>query len=148
MKILNELDRCYICEADLLISNKDIINKYEYTTCFTGAKVKQTDDWCFRKVKGCAKDFKIGGEDCYQAYGISFWNKEDSVKLREDIKKVYNSRGGKETFWDMVPLKICRKHYKIEIKSCHKSDIIEIDNFSELVLLDKSYNKYPGKNEF
>ena len=57
-------------------------------------------------------------------------------------------RGGKENLWEMVPLRIMRKNYQIEIRTCHKSDIIEIDNFIELIAADPSYAKYPGYEEF
>lgn len=148
MKCIDMIDRCYICEADLYITNPDVIRKYEYTTNYLGAKVKETDDWCFKKSNGYVMSYDRGGEDCYQAYGISYWNEEDSEKLKTDIKKVYNSRGGKEYLWENVPMKIMKKNYKIEIRSCHKSDIIEIDNFMELVAADPSYRNYPGSEQF
>lgn len=142
------LDQCYICEADLLINNPDIIRKYEYKTNYLGAKVKETDDWCFKKTNGYISSYSRGGENCYQAYGISYWNREDSEKLKADIIKVYNSRGGKENLWEMVPLKIYKKNYKVEIRPCLKQDITEIDNFDELLILDSSYENYPGLEKF
>ena len=145
---LDVLDSCYICEADLMIKNKDIIRKYEYKTNYLGAKVKETDDWCFKKTNGFISSYLRGGENCYQAYGISYWNSEDSEKLKADITKVYNSRGGKENLWENVPLKIAKKNYKVEIRTCLKSDITEIDNFSELLAIDESYNNYPGSEKF
>ena len=148
VRVIERVNCCYICEADLLITNPEIISKYEFASCYMGAKVVETDDWCFKKVNGYIDHYKMGGEDCYQAYGISYWNEEDSIKLRNDIMKVYNSRAGKENFWDAVPLRICKKNYRIEIKHCHKTDITEIDNFSELVALDSSYEKYPGYDQF
>lgn len=148
VKAVDLIDRCYICEADLMISNPAIIRKYEYTTNYLGAKVKETDDWCFRKANGCVSNYQRGGEDCYQAYGISYWNSEDSEKLRTDLIKVYNSRAGKENYWENVPLKICKKNYKVEIRPCHKSDITEIDNFYELLAVDSSYENYPGHENF
>ena len=148
MKVLDSIDRCYICEADLLINNPDIIRKYEYCTNYLGARVKARDDWCFKKVNGYVGKYMQGGEDCYQAYGISYWNEADSEKLRNDIKKLYNSRGGKESLWENVPLKNFKKNYKIEIRTCMKSDIIEIDNFNELVAIDESYTSYPKSEEF
>lgn len=142
------IDRCYICEADLYITNPDIINKYEYRSNYLGAKVSETDDWCFKKRNGCIDGYQLGGTDCYQAFGISYWNGEDAEKLKADLQKVYSMRGGKENLWEMIPLKIMRKNYQIEIRKCHKSDIIEIDNFIELIASDPSYAKYPGYEEF
>lgn len=148
VKVVEKIDRCYICEADLVISNPKIIKKYEFSTCYMGAKVVETDDWCFKKVGGYIANYGMGGEDCYQAYGISYWNKEDSDKLRKDLVKVYNSKAGKENFWDAVPLRICKKNYHVEVKECLKTDITEIDNFSELVAIDSSYADYPDSDKY
>ena len=141
---IEQIDRCYICEADLYITNQDVINKYEYRTNYLGAKVAETDDWCFKKKNGILSDYQLGGTDCYQAFGISFWDGEDAEKLKTDLRKVYSMRGGKENLWEMVPLKIMSKNYRLEIRKCHKSDIIEIDNFIELIAADPSYARYPG----
>lgn len=148
MQAVDMIDRCYICEADLYITNPEIINKYEYTSNYLGAKVTETDDWCFRKQNGYIANYQMGGTDCYQAFGISYWNSEDSEKLKADLTKVYQSRGGKENLWEMVPLRIMRKNYRLEIRKCHKSDIIEIDNFIELIAADESYAHYPGYEGF
>lgn len=148
IQAIDYIDRCYICEADLYITNPDIINKYEYQSNYLGAKVKETDDWCFKKRNGYAAHYQMGGTDCYQAFGISYWNSEDSEKLKKDIQKVYGTRGGKENLWEMVPLRNARRNYRIEIRKCHKSDIIEIDNFAELIAADSSYSVYPGYEDY
>ncbi|MBP3205302.1 MAG: ABC transporter permease subunit [Lachnospiraceae bacterium] len=145
---INHIDCCYICEADLYITNPDLINKYEYCSNYLGAKVSETDDWCFKKRNGYVSDYQRGGTDCYQAFGISYWNSEDAEKLKADLRKVYGSRGGRENLWEMVPLRIARKNYHLEVRKCHKSDIIEIDNFIELIAADESYRQYPGYEEF
>ncbi len=142
------IDRCYICEADLYITNPEVINKYEYRTNYLGAKVTETDDWCFKKRNGNAVGYQMGGTDCYQAFGISYWDGRDSEKLKSDLRKVYASRGGKENLWEMIPMRIARKNYKIEIRKCHKSDIIEIDNFIELIAVDPNYANYPGHEDY
>lgn len=148
MQAVEHIDRCYICEADLVISNKDLIRKYEFSSNYLGAKVNETDDWCFYRKHNYIHKYQQGGENCYQAFGISYWDEEDCAKLRMDLKKVYNSRGGKEKFWDAVPLKVCRKNYKVEVRKCSKADIVEIDNFSELVAIDSSYKNYPDHEKY
>ena len=136
------IDRCYICEADLIVSNPKVITKYQYTSNYLGAYVSETDDWCFFKKKNYIDHVAIGGENCWHMIGISYWNEEDSKKLREDVVKVFNSRGGRERYWDNVPLTICKKDFKIEIRDCKKSNVTEIDNYSELVIIDPSYKDY------
>lgn len=63
---------------------------------------------------------------------------------------MYNSRAGKEHFWESVPLSIIylQKNYHIEVRNCHKQDIIEIDNFDELIDVDSSYASYSDSEEF
>lgn len=148
VRAIDLIDRCYICEADLYISNPDVINKYEYRSNYLGAKVAETDDWCFKKRNGCVYGYQRGGTDCYQAVGISYWDGEDSEQLKADLKKVYSMRGGKENLWEMVPLRIMRKNYRLEIRKCRKSDVLEIDNFIELTAADPSYARYPGHEAF
>ena len=139
------IDRCYICEADLIVSNPKVIKKYQYCSNYLGAHVQETDDWCFFKKGGYIDKVAIGGEDCWHMIGISYWDEKDSIKLREDIVKVFNSRGGKEKYWDNVPLTVCKKDFKISIRECKKKDVTEIDNFSELVIIDPSYENYKSK---
>lgn len=137
------IDRCYICEADLLISNPKVITKYQYCSNYLAAYVSETDDWCFFKKGNYINKVAVGGENCWHMIGISYWDENDSLKLREDIAKVFHSRGGKEKYWDNVPLTICKKDFKIEVRECKKKYVTEIDNFSELVILDPSYKNYP-----
>ncbi len=62
------------------------------------------------------------------------------MKLRRDFAEVYNHlEGGKDYFWEFVPFVLRHESYKVEIRQCRKQDIMEIDNFYELVQLDPSY---------
>ena len=61
---------------------------------------------------------------------------------------MYSSRGGKENLWEMVPLKIAKKNFRLEIRKCHKADILEIDNYIELIAADASYATYPGYEDY
>lgn len=133
---------CYICEADLLISNPLVITKDHQGSDYLGTYTKETDDWSLQLVDGRATNYVKGNKDCYNCYGISFWTPEDCEKLRSDIESVWNEEGGKDVFYEFVPL-VCRKdHYNVRIHECNPSDIVEIDNFYELVALDPSYKKY------
>jgi iron(III) transport system permease protein len=148
IRALDFIDRCYICEADLIIRNSNLIRKYEFSSNYLGARVNETDDWCFTVSGKFISKYAMGGDDCYQAFGISYWDEDSCKKLREDLVKIYNGRAGKENFWEMVPLKLCRKDFKVEVRKCEKTDIVEIDNFSELVDLDPSYANYPGHEKY
>lgn len=134
------LSNAYVFEADLLISNPKIIKKYHYTSDFLAIKKDRTDDWCFIVKDGVIVEEKVGGLDCWQMVGISYWNEEDGHKLSDDIKMTYEQPGGKERYWEQVPLVFCKKHYKVEVRECRENDIIEIDTFRELKAIDKTYD--------
>ena len=136
------LSNAYVFEADLLISNPKIIKKYHYQSDFLGIKKERSDDWCFRVEDGIIKEEKVGGEgdDIWQMVGISYWNEADGHRLSQDIADVFASPGGKERYWEQVPLVYCKEHYAVEIKDCHDEDIVEIDTFNELKTIDKTYD--------
>lgn len=143
---LDHIDECYLCEADLYISNPDIIRKYQYSSNILGAFSIETDDWCYKLNNGYICDYKKGNTFCFNYYGISYWNKDDSEKLRNDFKQVYEEeKDGRDYFWEFIPLVLRKDKYNVEVRPCEKTDIMEIDNFYELVQLDPSYKDYPGQ---
>lgn len=134
------LSNAYVLEADLLLSNKSLIKPYQYTSNFLGFKVDRSDDWCFEVKDNIITEQKIGGVDCYQEIGVSYWNAEDGKKLCEHIVDVYSMPGGKERYWDQVPMLVHKKDYRVEIRECSSSDIVEIDTFRELKKIDCTYD--------
>lgn len=136
------LSNAYVFEADLLISNPAIIKKYHYTSDFLAIKKERSDDWCFKVKDGIIQEEKVGGEgeDIWQMVGISYWNEIDGHKLSQDIQDVYQSPGGKERYWEQVPLVYRKEHYAVEVRACHDEDIVEIDTFKELKAIDKTYD--------
>lgn len=136
------LSNAYVFEADLLISNPKIIKRYHYTSDFLAIKKERSDDWCFKVKDGIIQEEKVGGEgdDIWQMVGISYWNEVDGHKLSQDIQDVYQSPGGKERYWEQVPLVYRKEHYQVEVRECYDEDIVEIDTFKELKAIDKTYD--------
>jgi CTP:phosphocholine cytidylyltransferase-like protein len=130
----------YVLEADLVLSNPDLISKYQYVSNYLGVPTDYTDDWCFETKNKVITKVKIGGNNIHQMYGISYWNEEAGAKLEEDIKKVYEMPGGKERYWDQVPVEYCIQNYHVEVRECTFDDIVEIDSFEDLKRKDPSYN--------
>ena len=81
----------------------------------------------------------IGGRNCHHLYGISYWTEEDGKKLFEDLKRVYEMPGGRERYWDQVPLEYCLNNYQVEVRNCTFDDITEIDSYSDLKKIDHTY---------
>ncbi len=136
------LSNAYVFEADLLISNPKIIKKYHFTSDFLAIRKTRSDDWCFRVKDGVIIEEKVGGEgdDIWQMVGISYWNAADGHKLSQDIQDIYQSPGGKERYWEQVPLVYRKEHYAVEARPCLDEDIVEIDTFNELKAIDKTYD--------
>lgn len=133
------MQNAYVLEADLVLSNPKLITKYQYISNYLGVPTNYTDDWCFETKNKVITKVKIGGNDCHHMFGISYWNAEAGAKLCDDIKKVYEMPGGKERYWDQVPLEYCLDNYNVEVRECTFDDIVEIDSFSDLKRLDPTY---------
>lgn len=130
----------YICEADLIIKNPQLITKYQYHSNYCGVKCERTDDWCLFVNKGRITGVSVGGFNAYRMVGISYWTEEDGRKLADCIQKVYEMPGGKEKYWDSVPLDVCKTEFNLSVRECSFDDFTEIDTFNELKALDPSYS--------
>ena len=133
------LQNAYVLEADLVLSNPELITKYQYTSNYLGVPTDFTDDWCFETKNKVITKVKVGGNTCHHMFGISYWTEEAGAKLCEDIKKVYEMPGGKERYWDQVPLEYCLQNYTVEVRECSFDDIVEIDSFADLKKIDPIY---------
>lgn len=133
------LSNAYVIESDLLLSNPHLIKKYQYHSNYLAIPMERSEDWCFTVKKDVITGLSVGGENCWQMVGISYWNEEDGRKLVDDIPATFAMPGGKERYWDEVPLRYFAKHYEVHVRECAESDIVEIDTFKELQALDSVY---------
>ncbi len=136
------LQNTYVLEADLLLSNPEIIAKYHYQSNFLAIKKDETDDWCFEVENGIIVKEKVGGKNCWQMVGISYWNSEDGASLSNDLKLAFERDGGRDYYWEQVPLEYCKDNYRVAVRECVSEDIVEIDTFDELKQIDPSYNNF------
>ncbi|MCI8469172.1 MAG: NTP transferase domain-containing protein [Eggerthellaceae bacterium] len=133
------LGSAYVLESDILLKNPELITRYQYESNYVAFPVERTDDWCFTARRGVIDSMAVGGIDCYQMCGISFWTEEDGRRLAEDIPRVMEMPGGKERYWDEVALRYCKDRYRVAIRECRREDLVEIDTFAELQGLDAAY---------
>jgi len=136
------LQNAYVLEADLVLSNPKLIRKYEYSSNFLGIPVEVTDDWCLHTdSNGIVTEECVGGQNCHQMVGISYWDAEAGAQLANDLQEVYTSPGGKERYWEQVPMVYKKEHYAVSVRECAADDIVEIDSFNELKRIDPLYAK-------
>lgn len=130
----------YVMDADLILNNPSVIRKYEYSSNLLAFPVERTDDWFVSTDKsGHVSHLAMGGVNGYQMVGIFYWSAEDGAKMAEDLQEVYHSPGGKERLWEHTPLIYKKEHYKVALRLCQEDDVTEIDTFSELKRIDRSY---------
>lgn len=130
----------YIMEADLYLRNPDLIQKYQYRSNYLAIPMERTDDHCMFVENGVIVGGGVGGYNCHQTVGISYWTDYDGSRLVDHIKETWNSPGGKERFWGDVPIEVYHDQYVVGIRECTLDDVIEIDSFKELKALDPVYN--------
>lgn len=136
------LSNAYVFEADIVLNDPSLIKPYHYSSNFIGVKKERSDDWCFTVKDGIIQSEQLGaeGDDVWEMVGISYWNDADGRRLSADIESVFNSPGGKERYWEQVPLVYRKENYKVEVRGCNASDIYEIDTYAELKAVDKTYD--------
>lgn len=72
--------------------------------------------------------------------GISYWNEANGHRLSQEIGDVYGEPGGKERYWEQVPLVYRKEPSAMEALECSDNDIVEIDTFRESKEIDKAYD--------
>lgn len=136
----NYLENAYILESDIILKNPRLVSKYQYQSNYCGVPCERTDDWCLSVEKGRISGVSVGGTDGFRMVGISYWTEEDGKKLGDCLEKVYRMPGGKERYWDSVPLTYCNKDFNLVVRSCSFEDFTEIDTYNELRAVDGAYN--------
>jgi len=142
MVVRYKLSNAYVFEADLLLSDPKLVKRYQYESNMLGIREERTDDWCVVVKDGVITEEKVGGQgkDIFRMIGISYWSDADGRKLSNDILKIYQTPGGKERFWEQVPLHYCKDNYVVKIRECTADEITEIDTFRELKEIDPTYD--------
>lgn len=133
------LGNSYVLEADLDLRNPQLITKYQYDSNYLAIPTEISDDWCFKVENGVIKEVSVGGTNCYQMVGISYWTEEDGARLGGHIDDAYRAPGGKERYWDTVALSYFASDYTVHVRECSKDDVVEIDTFNELKAIDPTY---------
>ena len=139
MKVKDLFGGAYVLDSDLYLQNPKLIRPYEYCASYLGVHMDKTDDWRLVVKNGRVTGMKVGGTDCYHMYDITYWTAEDGEKMARLLPELFNAPGGKQCYWDDVPLTHYNDQFYIEPRPCKEGDILEIDTLSELVALDPAY---------
>lgn len=127
------LSDCFICEADLFISDKNIFNIKEKYSGYFGKMVSgHSDDWVFdTDNQGYITRVGKVGNNQYNMVGLSYFTKDDAKILSLAIKDTYGKDGYENLFWDDVVNRNLDK-LRLRIHPVSENQIVEIDTIEEL----------------
>lgn len=135
------LEDVIILDGDQIIYDSTIVRadyeKSGYNAVWTEGK---TDEWLMQvdngKVISCSRD---GGEKGWQLYSISRWTCDDGKKLRKYLEYEFEVKKNSQIYWDDVAMFCHFEDFDLGIMEMSNDSIVEIDNYEELVAIDKSY---------
>lgn len=133
---------CFICEADLFVSDPSIFDATLERSCYYGKMVKgHSDDWVF-DLEG-DRIVRVGkyGDDVYNMCGVSFFKREDAAHIADAIRAAYLTEGHEQLYWDEIVDQEIKNIY-MTVHPVSGEQIVEIDSVSELIAVDPSYEAY------
>jgi len=123
---------CFVCEADLFISDPSVLSGMGNRSCYFGRYVKgRSADWVFVINDGRITEIRKGGDDLYNMTGVSFWTKRDLRILLDAVRRAYGRPGHENLFWDEVAnteLEMIR----LSVHPVDPDQMAEIDTVAEL----------------
>lgn len=141
------LENAIILDGDQIIYNSSILTTEFQNSGYNAIPVTtHSNEWVMQIneegfVTSCSR---TGGDSGWQLFSVSRWNKEDGKKLRKLLEYEFLEKKNQQIYWDDIPMFCHFDKFKLGIHPMKKEDIIEIDNFDELIQLDDSYLGYKG----
>lgn len=137
------IENAFILDGDQIIYNQSILNpEFElsgYNSVWTD---EETDEWLQTVEDGVVTSCsRTGGKSGWQLYSISRWTKEDGKKLKHHLEVEFEKKLNRQIYWDDVAMFCYSNEYKLGVYPMNKEDIVEVDNFDELLALDPSYKE-------
>lgn len=131
---------CFICEADLVVSDPSIFDAKLEKSCYYGKMVKgHSDDWVF-DMDANGRITRIGkyGDDAYNMCGVCYLKKEDAKTIADAVREAYKHEGHEQLFWDEI-VNQQLDNVDLTVHPVGHEQIVEIDSVAELKVIDPSY---------
>lgn len=132
---------CFVCEADLYVSDASIFDADLYSSCYFGKYVAgRSEDWLFdTDENGRITRVGKGGSDLYNMCGVCYLLAEDARTVRDATIEAYRHEGEYEQkYWDEIVDENLGE-IPMTVHPVPTESIVEIDSVAELKLIDKSY---------
>lgn len=123
---------CFICEADLYVTDASIFDAELTQSCYFGKMVEgYSDDWVFTMEQDRIIHIGKGGSDTYNMTGISYFRQEDAKKIAAGVLAAYKKGGYEELFWDEVADSLLDE-LRLTVYPVTGEQLVEIDTVKEL----------------
>lgn len=144
----DHIENAIILDGDQIVYNPDILSaEFEcsgYNSVWTD---NETDEWLQTVKDGIVTSCsRTGGKCGWQLYSISRWTAEDGRKLKHFLEVEFEEKQNRQIYWDDVAMFCHFDDFKLGIRPMNASDIVEVDNLSELIALDANYKKCEEEN--
>lgn len=144
----DHIENAIILDGDQIVYNPDILSaEFErsgYNSVWTD---NETDEWLQTVKDGIVTSCsRTGGKCGWQLYSISRWTAEDGRKLKHFLEVEFEEKQNRQIYWDDVAMFCHFDDFKLGIRPMNASDIVEVDNLSELIALDANYKKCVEEN--
>lgn len=132
-EVLSSGKDCYVCEADLYLSDESLFMTAPEESCYYGRFVEgESDDWVFElDDREYISRVGKGGIDCYNMVGVCFLKATEAAKVAKAVEDAYGTEGYEELFWDDVVDRNLDS-IKLRIRPVSEDAIVEIDTVEEL----------------
>lgn len=132
---------CFVCEADLYVSDSSIFMAELPRSCYFGKLVPgHSDDWVLHMAGDNLAAIDVGGDSLYNMAGISYFKQADAEKIAQAVAAACRESGHEQLYWDEVVDRLLRrKELCLGLHAVPPNAIIEIDSVAELQEVDKAY---------
>lgn len=124
---------CFICEADLFVSDLSVFVADFKKSCYYGKMIPgHSDDWVFDlDENGLITRVGKVGDNQYNMTGIAYFKENDASTLYTCLVEEYGRKGYETLFWDDVVNRHIDR-FQLCVHEVGIEQIIEIDTVEEL----------------
>lgn len=137
--VLGEKD-CFVCEADIYVSDPSIFDAELPVSCYYGKMVEgHSDDWLFdQDADGYITRVGKYGDNAYNMCGVCYLKAADIKTISDATEEAYRHPGHEQRYWDeIVDEQLSR--VRMTVHPVEHKQIVEIDSVAELCVVDPSY---------